>query len=425
MDKTSQGFHTFTVVMRLTVKEMRELIKDFMRCMNVTGLIKFFPLDFNRGKVPDDADEFTQKLYSSSTRYFVAHYTDRSRGIIWLLRYSNASHGFIRPGEVDRPCSIKVTINPKILTGENDYLTAATADNLEAIEAIFNAEAAKISPLLGVFRLYAMNRPDYCVNFDLDELKIPCSPEQMIYLIKRGDIPRHYAEWTEDIIDGDTSKKGKPNKDSFYLESNSVTINCYRKYRQLEKEFPDCPDRGASYNIIRFEVQWKYLKTYALSANIRKNPGTTYFDVIQEMLSEEFCADIIKGYFNRVIREGDYYTLDGAIKKVQFRRFSRNKEARIICELRRVNQSRGVHKVKGALQGEELNTFSRTLRDLADIGVNPVTIPKHWGIPHIPNLLAAYDKKIEAERRRKAREEFQLECLKDYLGGNLKKKSKK
>lgn len=71
----------------------------------------------------------------------------KAKGLLWLLRDSNISPGFIKPGEIDRPCSIKATINPKILTGENNYLAAATVDYLEGVEEIFNNEAKKISYL--------------------------------------------------------------------------------------------------------------------------------------------------------------------------------------------------------------------------------------------------------------------------------------
>lgn len=154
------------------------------------------------------------------------------------MRDSNISPGFIKPGEIDRPCSIKATINPKILTGENNYLAAATVDYLEGVEEIFNNEAKKISPILGEYKHYSINRPDYC-HLDLNELKIPCTAERMIDLIKRGDIPKYY--YTERLED-DVAAKKKPDKNSFYLESKSVNINCYWKLKQLEEEFQDCPN---------------------------------------------------------------------------------------------------------------------------------------------------------------------------------------
>lgn len=50
------------------------------------------------------------------------------------------------------------------------------------------------------------------------------------------------------------------------------------------------------------------------------------------------------------------------------------------------------------LQGEELAAFRRTLNDLDEININPVTIPREWNIPRIPNLLYTYDKIVNAEQ---------------------------
>ena len=129
-------------------------------------------------------------------------------------------------------------------------------------------------------------------------------------------------------------------------------------------------------------------------------------------------------YFNRVIRRGDYFTLNEAIKQVQYCRFSEKKEVRLIKELRRINQFRGIHKVRSTLQGEEQELFRRTLRDLDEININPVTIPREWNIQRIPNLLNAYDRRIEDELYKKQQEEIGLQILKDYYD-ECKKKGKK
>ncbi len=410
MEKTSIGFHTVTIVKTLTKKEALKLIEDFERYAE-TNDIKFFQI--RKLKSLGHLDEFTKWLYSTFPDYYIAHYPEY-KGILWLLRYSNISPGFIKHGEVDKPCSIKATINPKILTGEKDYLAAATVDYLESTEALFNNEAKKISPILGEYRHYSMNRPDYCVNFDLRELKIPCTAEQMIKLIKRGNIPTHYSEW----VDDDDSAKS-----SFYLESKSVAINCYWKHKQLKAKFNDCPDLEASQNLIRFEVQCKYLKTYLLSKDIKRKQELSEYDVIREMLSEDFCKEIIKKYFNKVIRRGDYFTLNEAIRQVQLQHFSKKKEARLIMELKRINQFRGIYKVRAALQGDELEILRRTLRDLSEINVNPVTIPREWNITRIPNLLDAYDRRVEEELYKRQQEEMSHQILKDYLKNGNKYKN--
>ena len=109
---------------------------------------------------------------------------------------------------------------------------------------------------------------------------------------------------------------------------------------------------------------------------------------------------------------------------MQYCRFSEKKEVRLIKELRRINQFRGIHKVRSTLQGEEQELFRRTLRDLDEININPVTIPREWNIQRIPNLLNAYDRRIEDELYKKQQEEIGLQILKDYYD-ECKKKGKK
>lgn len=393
MENTSLGFHTISIVKKLTQKEAKELLNDFYIYKEKTNEIRIFPIC--KAKVTDNSDEFIKWLYSSSPQYYKVYYPNQSKGILWLLRIANKAPGFIKPGEDDRPCSIKVTINPKILASENNYLAAATAAYLDKVTSSFNIEARKISPILGDYRQFSLNRPDYCINFDLKGMEIPCTAEQMIYLIKHGDIPKHYSERMEY---NNISKRKISCKDSFYLESRAVTINCYRKEAQLRKEFQQCPSLEASQNIIRFEVQCKYQKTYLLSKNIKDKQDISEFDVISEMLSDDFCADIIRDYFYRIVRRGDYFTLDGAIRRVQSKSYKQKKEERLISELQRISRCRGIHKVRAMLQGEELAAFRRTLNDLEEININPVTIPREWNISRIPNLLYTYDKIANAEQ---------------------------
>ena len=99
---------------------------------------------------------------------------------------------------------------------------------------------------------------------------------------------------------------------------------------------------------------------------------------------------IIEKYYYKVVRKGDYFTLDCARWIVEQYGFRPEKERRLLETLVFVNESRGIAKAKAKLSGSELKEFKRSLKDLDAIYVNPVTIPRKWGITHIPNLLRAY-----------------------------------
>lgn len=122
-----------------------------------------------------------------------------------------------------------------------DYITAATYQDMKIAVANFNHIIANISPLQKSFDCYELKRIDYCINFDLSELAPDCSPELIMNLIRRSNIPSYYNEWTK--YDS-TSHRSKSKPSSFYLVSKSVNINCYSKYMQLQERSLENEDKG-------------------------------------------------------------------------------------------------------------------------------------------------------------------------------------
>ena len=74
-----------------------------------------------------------------------------------------------------------------------------------------------------------------------------------------------------------------------------------------------------------------------------------------------------------------------------------------------------IDKAKSKLLGVDLKDFKRSLKDLDDILVNPVTIPRDWGIDYIPNLLRAYFDEIMEEQVVTSREYLFNEYLSEFL----------
>jgi hypothetical protein len=165
--------------------------------------------------------------------------------------------------------------------------------------------AKGISPLLGKFRYYKLKRIDFCVNFDLKEMGINCTAEQMISLIKRGYIPNHYKEFG--IYDR-IQHRYVTDKNSFYLKSKSVNVNIYHKYQQLLNKYPGNPSLNDSLNVIRFEVQLKKQKVQYITANICDELLKNH-TMMLNLLSNEVAEMMITDYYNRIIKPGDYYSL--------------------------------------------------------------------------------------------------------------------
>ncbi len=89
----------------------------------------------------------------------------------------------------------------------------------------------------------------------------------------------------------------------------------------------------------------------------------------------------------------------------------------MIDALKMIVDCEGITSAKSMLQGKNLENFRRSLRELAVLRINPVTIPKEWHIEHIPNLLDNYYTRLSEERERKKDEEF----LKEYIRSCRKK----
>jgi len=380
---TSIGYHTATIFRRIRANDAKRIYHAFRKYQDETKEISMYvPNDENERIKSAKGLQSTGIEVSTLPRKWRIEYRSVDRkGIIWTLKYFIYSRDF-------KEYIIEATINPKILTGIIDYISASNENYLGKLCERFDEETSKISDLLGTFWEYGLRRVDFCINFDLKELGIPCTPEQMMYLIKCGDRPHCYEEWM--IRDKISHRKVSP-KESLYLRSCSTNINCYHKHRQLIKEYPSCPNIEDSLHVIRFEIQCKYNKVYAMKHILQKEATYDPFGSTKQMLSDMTAKNMVEKYYNRIIGRGDYHTLKNAIETIESHGFMLEKEERLIDTLKMINQYRGIAKARTKLDTKMRPLFNRSLRELESIGVNPATIPKSFGIKFIPNLLDTFN----------------------------------
>lgn len=394
MENTSMGYHTFAFFQKTDEEEYQILENDFIGYMQRTKKLK---------------RSAAKNKYKVQIGWQYTYKDNKEKGIHWLMLSSKAKNNYVTKG-------VLAVINPEVLI-ENNYIRAAKDDDLEEVEKIYNRETEKISKVFLKFGSCSLNRMDPCLNIDLKELGIPCTPEQMIKLIKRGNIPRHYEERKECY--DDKQRRMVADKDSFYLESKSSVINFYWKYMKQRKKHPNYSKRELSRDVIRLEVECKYLKLYALVKN--RNLESKYYESdeglspdemymrmhmgvhnpvipIDVVLSANTYEPIIRKSIYKILRKGDYFTLDIARDIVKSHQFRESKEDRMIEVLESVNESHGIAKAKSKLREDEFPRFNKALKELDKILVNPVTIPRRWNIKHIPNLLRAYYDSIYEEQ---------------------------
>lgn len=386
MLRSSLGFHTMTLSLSLLHDEADKLLIDFSTYELIKMYIK------NKRNEPIIYYHKNPIMPLKVDIYLEGKY----RGIKWCVRASENPSGF--SGYI-----LEVTINPKILAGIYDYLTAATYIDMRTAITNFNNVSKKISPLLYDFFDYQIARVDYCINICLDDFIPICNSDQILNLIKRSDIPPHYIEHMEY---DHTAHRMKSKPESFYLKSKSVNINFYSKYMQLLNKSQEYVAKGhepidqeildAARNIYRFEVQCKYHKIYSFSQEAARS-GNHSVNKHEALLNPVTCIGIVSNYYKKVIGKGDWYTLSESIHIIQSKNFNSQKEKRFIDAIKYVSQCRSLAKAKASFQAGEMIAFKQTLKELADFNINPVTIPREWNIKHIPNFLRTFFDKLLLE----------------------------
>lgn len=412
---SSLGFHTLTLLLSLKAHEVISLVLDFFQYSHDSGHIKIEMVsDDGKTKrtrslhIPEDHDGYFPLPLETIITY------RQDIGIKWRIVSKRSNPDF-------NSYTVEVKINPKLLSGISDYLTAATIADMDVAISNFNEEAKRISPILQDFSCYKLGRVDYCVNFSLQELAPNCTPYQVMSLIKRSNTPPSYREWVQyDAV----SHRYKSKPSSFYLMNGSVHINCYSKFMQLQEQSKENAEKGyppiapevlnRARDLIRFEIQCKYHKAYSMS-QIATCAGNINTNKYESLLAQTQCIDQISAYYRKSIGNGDWYTLQEAVTKIENQNFNSQREQRLVEALRLVNHCRSVPTAIASYHGHEQATFKQTLKELSSIGINPVTIPKEWGIKHIPNLLYSYFDKADSEKLSKDIEQFQSECVQEFI----------
>lgn len=383
---SSLGFHTITLSLRLLHSEAVLLISDFKSYSEKYGLIQIYQIDETGCHVKYNPNN------NSISRRLKITYLHNYTGITWYINFYDKNKDY-------KIYTVEAKINPKILSGVTDYLTAATLNDLNIAIINFNQEAKRISSILQEFRFYNLIRLDYCINFSLNELFPTCDAKQIITLIQKSHIPKRYKLYKEyDNI----AHRTKPKPGSFYIYNDSITINCYSKYIQLlnlsvknvKRGRPPVPEEtlNKAKDIIRFEVQCHYPKAYTLSHRFDEL-NLYYAHNFLALFTRDKCKEMITYYFNKIIGNGDWCSLSYAIAKIKLQNYNSQKENRLIETLKSINRCRSVCQASQHYTDKDYDRFLCTLNELNQININPVTIPQHWGIKQIPNLLNTYFEK--------------------------------
>lgn len=127
---TSLGFHTFTIFQTITNIEANNLLNQFKEYSQKTGNIKIF---LSKNKI-------------NFVKEYCICYIKKEIGITWYIPFYNDVKF--------KCCQIGAVINPKILIGTNDYITATTEKDLDRVLFEFQKNAMEISKQLADMQRY-------------------------------------------------------------------------------------------------------------------------------------------------------------------------------------------------------------------------------------------------------------------------------
>lgn len=252
-------------------------------------------------------------------------------------------------------------------------------DSVEALRTALDEAIEGLASTLPQSDKWFVSRIDFTKNLSTKYVK------ECVALAKKGKDPYRY----NDTIN-------KPG--SSYRASKCVILNFYDKFDHISKKI-DANTYGShlieeAHNIFRIEVQClNFSKLKHLREKFELPRKSNLYDYIRTDIAEW----IIRYYYEKVVGRADYYSLSEAIKIVEATEWGTRKKANIKMWLRLIAQAKSVSKareqfVAGTTLGStetaikgSLNTFRNYENACKEIGINPVTIPKDWGIKHILN----------------------------------------
>jgi hypothetical protein len=284
-------------------------------------------------------------------------------------------------------CAVEIKLNPKVMLEQKESIHVTNWSEITRVPDIFNHRLAvilgyRIAQELPEFNCWKCKRIDYAIDITNDNVK------EYINLFQRVKAPNIYFKTIN-------TREG-----SAYTVSKSARINFYDKKDEISKRIEDEytnvleSDLDEAENILRFEVQCNKGKINSIKA---KNNFTN--KDISNFLNSCIGEDIILSYYDRTIGDGDFYCLREAEKIIKNQQeLSQRTQNVLVKTLKLIAQARDVNKAKKQfVEGVKLKntniklkgtnrTFNNHIRQIQELNINPVTIPRKWGISRLINL---------------------------------------
>ena len=235
------------------------------------------------------------------------------------------------------------------------------------------AKLTIINSTLSLMNLFKVRRIDYPLDILTDYKDI------YMKLLAQGMLPsnmkkKHKVYYGFDV-NGDSIIQSKQAK------TKSVSINFYDKEKEMmdkgEPIFPE--DYQQIHDTLRLEIQ---VQRRRINYLINKTESTVEERLLKDVMDVDVEEKELNYYFSKVIGGGLYFTYPNAIQLIQNSKFKADKRLRLCKVIDYVVKYHGVSnfldRVKDGTITDcgKLSTVRDYLRDLQNMGINPVTISR-------------------------------------------------
>ena len=277
--------------------------------------------------------------------------------------------------------AVKIDIfNPSKLLGKEDHSALTEESDIMGINDRFTQLVQAIHPDLPEFLNWKLDRLDYSTNVRTSNVPL------YIELLQRSDQPSKYYKPPKSA-----SGKREQRDNSLYLSTKSFSLNFYNKQGEVIDRGQDPKHIADAKDILRIEVQCNRAKLNSLKQKYTTHITTTE---VRQFITTDLAREVLLNYYDQTIGSGDYYTLDEAKKIIEAQSdITDSKKLKLVGHIEKINKYKNLWEAKQAFGNNPL--FNTYLKQIRELGINPVIIPRRKGISSLPNLREALVRAID------------------------------
>lgn len=252
-------------------------------------------------------------------------------------------------------------------------LFTATHEEMSRLYENFGVFMGKVLPDKCNLSKWVVQRIDYTID-----IKTP-HVQNYINLLQKGGKPRYTH------IANREQKKAEMKKTHYpygvRYESKSLTVNIYNKEEERKQDGANDRILEESKNILRIEIQCKKRKT----KYIRRKNGFESNNIYPYLYTRKEAQEIILYNLKEITLTGDYYTGARVEKIINNANLHKTTKEILIKCIKEINlKYKSVWKFKKANGNDK--QYRAIIEKLKRMKINPVTIPRSWGIESLQNI---------------------------------------